>query len=181
MQHLKSMIMKMNIKKQLKTGNINIFLKLSLVLSVLYLVITMLYYLDSIIHPNVSILRAIDRPFVLYIVKWLYALIIIICLVKINSNFSLYYLIINTVSFAILSLSFMDNYYFLFYECDVEMFLLEIVAIVLIIVTNLKAFITNYNQQRKVIYFIYIISIPLVITYGIYTLLDYMIRNGIVK
>lgn len=168
------MITKMNTKKRHKVGDLsNLFLKIPLILIILYLVISLVCYIDSVTTDEIT-LHAMDRPFILYIATWISALSLVINIILVRKKTNLCYLFLNIFSILILFLSFMEVYCFLFYMNDIDRFTLEIIAIALIIITNSKAFIAKYHIRREKIYLLYIVIIPLIVTVCMYYLVRYM-------
>lgn len=158
----------MNIKKLLKTGKSQIVF---IILIIIYIIYTLIFYIHSLIPDG--ILHAPDKPLPLYLIKWIYATLLLVGILRFNSKPHLSYLLINTISICILLLSFISLYYWFFYVSLVDIFLLEIIAIGLVLAANLNNFITKNLIKRKFIDFIIIIILPIIITIIIKCFFEY--------
>lgn len=133
--------MKKNIERLQRVGRITDYICMFLIL--VYLIITIYFYIDNKVNMH-SI--ALDKPFLIYSLKWIYAIIIILCLLIIKKNANLYWLLINCILLNILLLCLIIWYLsIIFYVSIFDMFLLEIISIFLIFRVNSKLFITEYN------------------------------------
>lgn len=133
--------MKKNIERLQRVGRITDYICMFFVL--VYLIITIYFYIDNKVNMH-SI--ALDKPFLIYSLKWIYAIIIILCLLNIKKNANLYWLLINCILLNILLLCLIIWYLsIIFYVSIFDMFLLEIISIFLIFRVNSKLFITEYN------------------------------------
>lgn len=157
----------MNIKKLLQTGKLKIFQGLV----VIYVIYTLIFYIQSLIPDG--ILHAPDKPLSLYLIKWIYAILLLIGILRLEARTHLSYLVINTISVCILLLSFVSLYYWFFYISIVDILLLEIISIGLIIYTNLNDFLTKYSIKRKFTDLIVIVTLPIVITIIIKCFFEY--------
>lgn len=153
--------------RNLKIGELKIFL----ILITIYLLYTIVFYIYNLI-PN-GILRAPDKPLILYAIKWIYAILLIIGILRLKYNSHLSYLLINTVSICILLFSFISIYYWFFYISFVDILLLEFISVTLIIVTNIKDFIERNNIKRRFFDLLIIAILPIIVTIMIKYLFEY--------
>lgn len=166
----------MNIKRLPKVGKIlNIFL----VLIIIYITCTIVFYIKSQMYLD-GLLRMPDQPLLLYGFKWAFALLLLIGIIQLNSKVQIAYLLINSVSVSIILLWILIMINFMFYIRVVDSFLLEVIAIGLIITTNLGGFVKRYNIQRKLSDLLYVFAIPILVTVGIYYLVSFLINNNII-
>ena len=149
----------MNIKKPQKTCNLS---KIFLIFLIIYILYTIGFYILNLIPDG--ILHAPDKPLVLYIIKWMYAILLIIGVLRLKDKSHRSYVLINSISISVLLFSFVTMYYWFFYMSTIDILLLEIISVGLIIMTNFKSFIQENNIKRKVSDFIFIIIIPIVLT-----------------
>lgn len=156
---IKFIIVKKNIEKLLKSGKKQIIF---IALLIIYIIYTVIFYIHSLVPDG--ILHAPNKPLPLYLIKWIYAIVLLVGILKINVKPHLSYMVINTISVCILLLSFVSLYYWFFYVSFVDILLLEIITIGLIIATNLNNFITENLIERKFTDFIVIIALPIIIT-----------------
>lgn len=156
------MIMKKNIEKQHKDGRMPTFLKVVLFLIFIYIVYTFAFYInEEIIHFYGDLILHLlaGKPLLYYAPKWICALILFMAIMDLNRNTNFYYSIINGASMGVLSMLPIN---FAFYQSYIDFFLLETIAVSLIIYTNQKWFIEEYRIKR---------SLPLLILFGILSLL----------
>ncbi|MDH6310683.1 hypothetical protein M2451_003550 [Dysgonomonas sp. PFB1-18] len=165
--------MRKSIKQLQVTGKSieNILLLLYSICIVFYIFDTSLFYFNDRYNADLSILHLPSKPLFLYIVKWIYAVILIMSIFYLRKKSNFCWIILNVFSFSILLLKIMVWYYFLFYCSNTDKFLLELVAICILITINLKYFITNNNVKIKKGYLLYICLAPLVFTIIIYNIL----------
>lgn len=176
MLHMQFIITKMSIKKLPQVGKVlNIFL----VLIVVYMIYTIIYYVKSQIYLD-GLLRMPDQPLLLYVFKWTYALLLLVGITQLNKKSRIAYLLVNSASVAIIFLWILVAIYLIFYISVVDKFLLELIAIGLIIVTNMGNFIKQYSIKRKLLDLFCIVFIPLVLTIGLYYLVTFLINNSII-
>lgn len=172
------MKMKKNLKKQQAEGSnmkYKKILNVSLIFTIIYFLWTLLFYLKHQFYPDS--LHAINKPFLLYIIKWTYASIIIIALLNISKKSIYSWIAINSTSIAIILLAIIYYITGIYYSSLIDYFLLELIALMLMIITNTINFVNTYKIKRKISYLIYIIFIPIVFTFSIYELLIYIIDN----
>ena len=155
---------------------IRIFFWLVIISVTVYLMSSILYYM--VIEPNVRhwVMRNPEKPFFAFLVKWIYALVILFSVKNISQNPYRYYKWLNTVSFGVLFLWIMlRSILYRYYECNLELSILEIIALVIIIFTNSKIFIQKYHIRRSVFlyFFIFMIVKPLIWTACVYFVLNY--------
>jgi len=117
-------------------------------------------------------LHAANQPFIIYLVKWIYALFLVWSLMNLNKKPNLSWTLINIVSLSVLLLTYVIPFIFLFYRSAIDMFFLEFISIFLIVYANLTRFIKRYNIQRKPIYLLPIFIIPPIVTYFLYIFLS---------
>jgi hypothetical protein len=89
------------------------------------------------------------------------------------------YLLINSASVSIMLLWALCNTIFVYYVSSIDNFLLEFVALGLIITTNLRSFIKQYGIKRNLSDLTYTIALPLLLTVGVYYLLKLLLENNI--
>ncbi len=165
--------MKKSIKQLQITGKAieNILLLFYFLCIVFYIFDTSLFYFNDRYNSDPSILHLPSKPLFLYIVKWIYAVILIISIYYLRKKSNFCWVVLNTLSISILLLKIMIWYRFLFYCSNTDKFLLELVAICILITINLKFFITENNIKIKKGYLLYICLIPLIFTLIIYNIL----------
>ena len=155
--------MKMNIKKQLKDGN---WTTLSLWINLIFIIIYLIN--EIVIFPIISYGReslCSRMPYFLVTIKCYYALLMIVSILRIKKDPNWYWLLLNLASMGVLSIWF---YSFGFYSSDLDIFLLELVAIWLLILTNLKSFVKMYEIKRTFSKTGLIVIIPVIISIMIY-------------
>ena len=166
--------MKPNTTQPLKTGNFKAIFFICFALTIIYIISTFLFFLNnSIINPTG--LRAINKPFFLYLIKWFYALMIMYGTFIINKKNKTGWIILNIASINILLLRLEYEYLCpTFYMNLIDVSLLELLSLFLLIFLNLKIVLNKFKTFRvKYIYlFISIISI-------IFALITYWILENI--
>ena len=140
--------------------------------------VTVIFYIKRF-SPD-GVLRVIDQPLSLYIMKWLYALVLIAGITRLNKKPKLSYLLVNSTAVSIILFWFLCGICWVYYVSYIDLFLLELVAIGLIIATNLKGFIKRYDMKRERIDLIYIILLPLILTAGVHFLVSFLVGNNVV-
>ncbi len=166
----------MNIKELLKTGRYSVLL---LVLILLYIVTTGYFYYKNVIYPTA--LHAPYKPFILYVIKWSYSIILGVSLINIKKKPHLYWSLINWISICILLLSGVIFYLsFVFYVSIFDMFLLETISILCLLYSNTDHFILIYKIKRTFKEIILSIIIPIIITIPIFFLL-YSFQQGDIR
>ena len=152
----------MNITKLLKDGNKGKAIPSILIFISIYIIGTIIFFIYNRFFEY--IFHAPNKPIILYIIKWIYAILLIIGVLKLKNSPHTSYLLINTISVCVLLLSFITMYYWFFYMSIIDIILLEIVSVGLIIMTNLKSFIQENNIKRKLSDFIFVCTIPIALT-----------------
>jgi len=152
------MTMKMNTTELRKDGKcVNISIGVNILLIVVYLIDTIFIFPTTTINV-LSLLP--PKPDFLVVVKCSYAILMIVglFLVKKESNSS--WFLLNMASVGVLSLWIFS---FLFYTSIIDSFLLELSAIWLLIMTNVKPFIKKYKAKRTLVKTILLFIIPIII------------------
>jgi len=153
----------MNIKKQLKDGN---WTTLSLWINLIFVIIYLIN--EIVIFPIISFGRESlcpRMPHFLVTIRCCYALLMIVSILRIKKDPDWYWSLLSLASIGVLSIWF---YSFRFYSSDLDIFLLELVAIWLLILTNLKSFVKMYKIKRIFSQIILIVVIPIIISGIIY-------------
>lgn len=164
----------MNPKKLPKVGKI---LNITLALIIIYIIYTVGYYVRSRMYFD-GLLRMPDQPLLLYIFKWIYALLLLIGIMQLNKNAPIAYLLINSTSVAIILFWLLTNIELVYYTSLIDFFFLELVAALLILTTNLGSFIRQYNIKRKLSDLLYIFVIPIIMTVGLYYFATFLINSN---
>ena len=161
------MMMKMNTEKMSAGNNqekiIRIFSKIIIIALTIYLLSSFFYYF--VIKPNLSVIGSWqDSPFIVFLVKWVYALVLLFSVTQIPKNPYIYYKWLNTVSFGILYLWIIGVSFFY----DDVFGLLEISALAIIIFINSVSFKRKYHICSNFLYFVLFMLIrPLIWTAGL--------------
>jgi hypothetical protein len=149
----------MNIEKQLKGGNsYNLSLWINLILIIVYLINEIIIF--PITTKNLMTLLG-KAPQFLITTKCCYALLMMISILLIHKKPNLCWLSLNLASVGVLSIWY---YNYWFYTSIIGEFLLEISAVWLLIITNLKSFVKYYKIKRSFFKAIWIIVIPYIIS-----------------
>jgi len=101
-----------------------------------YLVCTVYFYIDFLINPVLTLLEA--KPLFMYIIKWIYAIIMLkgaLNLNAANTNPNRNWIFLNISSVGVLLLV---GEVSIFYSSVIDVFLLEIVSLSILIISNIK-------------------------------------------
>jgi len=144
-------------KNPIKIYNLLLLLRINLLLISIYLLDTFIIFPET----SAGVLTLVSKkPFILVIVKCSYALLLMNGLLNIESKSNRYWTLLNLSSIGVLSLWL---YSFMYYTSYIDMFLLELSSLIIIIITNLKVFITSYGVKRDTKKIITILLIPIAI------------------
>ena len=125
---------------------LKVLLKLCLLLIVVYLINTLIFFTDSIINPAGYYVK----PVSMYITKWFYAALMLFGIVVIDRKEMTGWIILNIASVNVLLLWFVGLYTKPMYHTSIpDTFLLELVAFCLMIILNLKVFLRIYGLKRS--------------------------------
>jgi len=152
--------MRMNIIKQLKGGKIYSFiLYLCAALIFIYIADNIASYFRLLHYKGILSLLP-DKPLLLFALMCSFALAMLIGIIKLDKEPNLCWILINIGAICALPQSF---YSLKYHICDTDsIFLLQLISICLIIVTNRKSFISNYCIKRSFIKIMIIISTSVV-------------------
>jgi hypothetical protein len=168
------MVMKKNMKmKHLIGKRLKSFFAAYAVLIIVYFVFTIIFFIENtILHPGG--LRAANKPVYMYLIKWAYAFILLKGIYDIIKYEKIAYVLLNSISVCVIFFIPITGGN---YTSVIDIFLLEFVAICLLITLNRKHFIAKYEVRISYVQFVYIILIPLVITFFIYEFSVYAYEN----
>lgn len=159
----------MSTKKLPKVGKI---LNTSLLLTIAYITYTVMYYIKSQMYFD-GLLRMPDQPLLLYGIKWFYGILLLVGIIRLNSKAKTAYLLINSASVAIVLLWLLTTVYLVFYISNIDRFLMVLIAVVLLLSTNLGDFLRQHNIKRKLSDLLYVFVIPIIVTVGLYYLVPF--------
>ena len=171
------MMMKMNSIEILIGKNqekkVKVFFWIITVLTAIYLLSSICYYV-VIKFYDVGIMGMPDKPFFAFLVKWMYALIILFSAKQIHRHPYHFYKWLNTASFGVIFLRIMQSKFY--FENFTDFFLLEITALLIIIFTNSRYFNQRYHIRSNLLYFVlFMILRPIIWTVCVYFVFRYCI------
>ena len=150
----------MNIEKRLKNGNLYYLSSfINIILIVIYLINELFIFP---IHYKGILSFLGTKPSYLISIKCCYAVLIFISLLRIKKEPQFYWVLLNFASVGVLLIF---KYNFFHYGTFIDIFLLEICAIWLLIMTNLNSYIDKYEIKRTVKNLCLIILSPLIISF----------------
>jgi hypothetical protein len=157
-----------------------IIIILIIILIGIYLLATIVFFVKEKLFP--TFFHMPDKPYFIYIPQWIYAIILIISLIRFEKKPNRYWLLLNIASWGLISISIL-TYFILssvFYVCIIEyFFFIEIISLFLLIYINRSKEIKTHKIDRTLIKYIKIFLIPLIITIFIYVIYYFYYKYGI--
>jgi hypothetical protein len=141
---------------------------------IIYLMSSILYYFVLLPKITPYVMRNPEKPLFAFLVKWIYALGILFSITQIQKHPYRYYKWLNTISFGVLFLWIMLCMFFLNFESDLELVLLESIVLAIFIFINSRFFRRRYHIRSNPLYFvIFMIVRPLIWTACVFYVLKY--------